>query len=276
MIHCFRCPVCHAVLAEEDRRFVCGAGHSFDRASHGWVNLLTRQNKGGHGDNREMLIARRNFLDRGYYAPLSYRLSSCVSDLMRQQGITAPLVVDAGCGEGYYSACLSGALEQQGMTPSVVGLDISREALRLAHQRLPHAKLAVGGLYDMPVADEVADVLLCFFAPLVPQEFARVLKKEGLLCMAVPGPRHLFALKEVLYTTPYENDLRDTELSGFYLQKEEAVRTTICVDRQEDIHALFAMTPYYYRTPRAGHSRVEALKTLTTEIDFRLLIYRKK
>ncbi len=275
MMQCFRCPVCHAVLTEQERRYVCSAGHSFDRAAHGWVNLLTRQSKGTHGDNREMLMARRNFLDRGYYAPLAEALAVRVQSALQRQKTAAPTVVDAGCGEGYYAACLSQILEQSGMTPLVVGVDISREALRLAHRRLPHAALAVGGLYDMPVADGVADVLLCFFAPLVPEEFARVLKPEGLLCMAVPGPRHLFALKQVLYATPYENELRDSFLPGFILEKEIVVRDVITLKRQEDIGALFAMTPYYYRTPPAGHQRVEALDTLTTEIDFRLLFYRR-
>ena len=50
---------------------------------------------------------------------------------------------------------------------------------------------------------------------------------------------------------------------------------TITLESQRDIHALFQMTPYYWKTPRAGAERLAALETLTTHISFRGHIFRK-
>ena len=36
----FICPVCAAALQREERRYICPAGHSFDRAKEGYCNLL--------------------------------------------------------------------------------------------------------------------------------------------------------------------------------------------------------------------------------------------
>ena len=66
------CPVCGGVLTKNDRVLTCGAGHSFDIARQGYVNLLTvNQKKSLHpGDTRDMVAARRRFLDAGLYAPI--------------------------------------------------------------------------------------------------------------------------------------------------------------------------------------------------------------
>ena len=43
----------------------------------------------------------------------------------------------------------------------------------------------------------------------------------------------------------------------------------------ESVQQLFAMTPYYWKTPPAGAARLAACPALTTEIGFRYLVYRK-
>ena len=44
----------------------------------------------------------------------------------------------------------------------------------------------------------------------------------------------------------------------------------------EIMEALFAMTPYYWKTPRDGAARLAALPELTTDISFRFLVFEKK
>ena len=63
------CPVCGAPLARQGGSYVCPGRHTFDRARQGYTNLLLRP-AGQHGDNREMILARRAFLESGAYAPL--------------------------------------------------------------------------------------------------------------------------------------------------------------------------------------------------------------
>ena len=262
------CPVCGARLMTDKRTYFCQTGHCYDRAKDGYVNLLLRQNKGAHGDNRPMLIARRDFLDRGYYAPLSNRLAEVLTPRLSEDAH----LLDAGCGEGYYASVVA---RQYPKTLRILGIDISKEALRLAAKRLPDAEFAVGSLYALPVLGDSQDAVSCFFAPLVPTEFLRVLKSGGCLVMAVPGKRHLYGMKKVLYETPYENEVRDPTLDGFLLEEEHRVENQVVIQGKGDIGALFAMTPYFYRTSSEGRARLEALDCLETELSFRLLVYRK-
>ena len=75
------CPVCRLPLAENNRRLVCEGGHSFDISKSGYCNLLRSAKKSTHGDNKEMIRARRDFLSLGYYAFLADAVASAVNGL---------------------------------------------------------------------------------------------------------------------------------------------------------------------------------------------------
>ena len=93
----FICPKCRCDLALTGEKVKkCKNGHSFDRAREGYYNLLLSQSGGTHGDNAEMVRARREFLSYGYYEPLAIRLSELVLELTDCGGT----VLDAGLGEG--------------------------------------------------------------------------------------------------------------------------------------------------------------------------------
>ena len=67
----FTCPKCKGALAVEPLgRAVCPLSHSYDRSREGYYNLLLSNVGGVHGDNREMMTARRAFLDTGAYLSL--------------------------------------------------------------------------------------------------------------------------------------------------------------------------------------------------------------
>jgi 23S rRNA (guanine745-N1)-methyltransferase len=63
----FVCPKCSLALVCEDGIAKCKNNHSYDRAKAGYYNLLLTNVVGTHGDNREMVEARRDFLDTGVY-----------------------------------------------------------------------------------------------------------------------------------------------------------------------------------------------------------------
>ena len=104
---------------------------------------------------------------------------------------------------------------------------------------------------------------------------ARVLRRGGHFVAVYPAARHLYSLKEVLYEHPYENETRDTAYPGFVLERRVPVRTTAVIRGQEAIHDLFAMTPYYWKTPADGAKRLGGLDSLFTELGFDLLLYRR-
>lgn len=270
----FCCPVCGAALTRQGGALQCPARHSFDLAARGYAHLLLsgRMHTKAPGDNREMVAARRAFLDGGFYEPFLQKLSQLV--LEQTAGVPQPRVLDAGCGEGYYTAGVARALRQAGRDACVAGYDISKFAVRAAAGRDKQVFWAVAGSFAIPVADGTVHCLMNVFSPMVETEFARVLAPGGVLLYAVPGPRHLYGLKEVLYDSPYENPVSDVAYKGFSLERRVPVRGCITV-RGEQIGQLFQMTPYYWKTPRDGAQRLAARTELTTEIGFDFLVYRR-
>ena len=91
----------------------------------------------------------------------------------------------------------------------------------------------------------------------------------------VPGPRHLWELKEVLYDAPYENEEKREEYPGFRLRAVEPVEAAFTLREAEDIQALFHMTPYTWKTPKQGAERLAAIRTLDVTAQFRIHVYQK-
>ena len=133
----------------------------------------------------------------------------------------------------------------------------------------------MGGSFAAPVRDGWADLLLNIFSPFAQAEFARMLAPGGALLYAVPTARHLFGLKEVLYRTPYENEVRDIAYPGFAFAEAAEVTGAVTVPGSQ-LQNLFAMTPYFWNTPADGAARLAGLESLTTEIGFRFLVYRRE
>ena len=82
-------------------------------------------------------------------------------------------------------------------------------------------------------------------------------------------------MKAVLYEKPYKNPVQEVEYPGFEAVGEREVSGRITVPAGQ-LEALFAMTPYYWKTPRDGAARLAALPELTTDIAFRFLVFEKE
>ena len=271
----FCCPLCGRSLERDAARWFCSGGHSFDRAAAGYVHLLpvNRKHSQNPGDDKSMVAARSTFLDKGYYAPLRDALCQAVTEYAAN--FPDPVLVDSGCGEGYYTAGLFRALSEAEPDPKIAGVDLSKAALRRAAKRAPEAEFAVASVYHLPIPDGAADILVNIFSPLAIDEFARVLRPGGLFCYAVPSARHLWEMKKVLYSAPYENPVKREAYNGFTWRSVKEIRHTVCLECGTDIMALFRMTPYAWKTPREGVARLEELDRLDCQIGFDLHLYQR-
>ncbi len=269
----FCCPICGAPLRREEQTYRCPNGHSYDIAREGHTHLLPANRKHSKmpGDDKGMANARRAFLDKGYYAPLRSALCKLSVALTGER----PRVLDSGCGEGYYTAGIYDALTGAGKTPEMAGIDISKSILRLAARRPQPIGWAVASSYHLPVAEGSIDLLINCFSPLALEEFQRVLVPGGHFLYVVPSARHLWEMKEVLYDRPYPNEVKETPYDGFRYVTIRHVESVIHLQNQQDIHALFQMTPYYWKTPRDGAARLAALDALDTTISFDIHAYER-
>ncbi len=265
----FICPVCREPLFEVDKSLKCANGHSFDKSSAGDVFLL-RTSKGVHGDSREMVRARHDFLERGFYAPLRDALSRLASECVGKGRIN---YLDAGCGTGYYTEGVARALSDRGET-SVVGIDISKDAVKISAKRLKTAELATASVYDLPIADNTIDIITNVFSPMAETEFARVMKSGSTLLYVVPASRHLYSMKSVLYESPYENEEGAVEYGGFKLVGSQPVESSAKLSGEE-LMSLFAMTPYFWTTSKDGAERLASLDSLEVEFSFIIYIYKR-
>src|SRR5699024_11126334 len=159
------CPVCGLPLVRGDHALRCAAGHSFDVARQGYVNLLTVSQKHSKspGDTREQVQARRAFLAGGYYRPIAETLCRLAAPLGPKT------VVDAGCGEGYYLAALQEALPGA----DCLGLDISKEAVRCAAGAHKSIAWITATAAAIPLTGASCDLVLSLFALTAAGEFNR-------------------------------------------------------------------------------------------------------
>lgn len=265
----FCCPVCGAALKDTEKACVCPNGHNFDKAKAGYVHLLTNfSGRKTHGDNKEMVRARRLFLETGAYAPLQ----NAIAEAAKKYAVPHGTALDSGCGEGYYTAAIA---EKIGGTMQVLGFDISKEAVNLAAKRCKAVQFAVASAFRIPVATKSVDLLFEIFSPYSETEFLRVLKPGGILFEVIPGARHLYGLKTAVYDKPYENEVAAFARTGYTLLDSLHLQNEITLQTATDIQNLFMMTPYYYKTGKTEQARLQSLQTLTTETEFYILIYRK-
>lgn len=261
------CPLDGAPLHRHGGAWRCAAGHSFDIASQGYIHLLPVQKKRSldPGDSKEMVAARRRFLNAGHYQAIAAAVSQAVlADLPANASC-----LDAGSGEGYYLRQLA-ATSHAGQL-AVLGLDISKWAVLSSAKQDPRPTWVVGSNANLPVLPGRLDRILCMFGFPVYAEFARVLKADGQLLQADAGPDHLRELREIIYPTlKPERTAEVPTPAGFKVLASSAVGYALDINGPEVIADLLAMTPHLYRTSAEGRAKAAALTALSVTVDVRL------
>ena len=229
------------------------------------------QTGGQHGDDKIMIAARADFLNRGFYDTLSSAVSECANEHCKSGSV----ILDAGCGECKYTADILEYLNGCGKDVSVIGIDISKEALGYAKRRTNRLALAVASTADMPVPDSSVDVLVNIFAPFSAKEFARVIKDDGIIIRVYPLEKHLWELKELVYDVPYENPAPAMQEDGLLIASEKTVCYEMDFKSNDDVMSLFKMTPYFYRTGDSDKKKLESVNGMTCRAEFGITIYKK-
>lgn len=276
-----QCPVCAGPMAPDGdpaglTGLVCRRRHRFDRARHGYVNLLTGKASAFVPDTAAMVQARETFLAAGHFDPLAEAIRRH-TQLAVGEGIE-PAILDAGAGTGFYLS----AVLQPFSGVRALAMDISKFALRRAGRLLPQALSLAWDIWrPLPVATGVLDVVLNVFAPRNPAEFARVLAAGGRLIVVTPRPGHLAELRRAVSLLDVQTDKAEhlaRTLEPHFVQLWD-----------EDLGYTMALTPADIRLaalmgPAAHHidedELLTRLRALPDAMDvtaaFRISIYAKR
>ncbi|MFA3201964.1 methyltransferase domain-containing protein [Acinetobacter baumannii] len=262
------CPVCRQRLELVSKTWRCEQGHSYDIAKQGYVNLHVVQHKHSKnpGDTPESIDARRAFLQGGYYQPLQQAVVHLLKDLK------AKMVLDIGCGEGYYTSAMQQVVEQ------CIGVDIAKNAVQRAAKLNDKVTWVVGTGATLPVIDQSMDVCTSLFSPIPQTEILRVVKDDGYLIVVTPATDHLYAMREALFeqVNPHTPQKFVEQLQDLFELKEQQVIDAPLVLDQQALKNLIAMTPYAYKASPERRMQLEQKAHLQVTASFQIYLFQKR
>ncbi len=268
------CPVCDAPLQQNAKNLRCENNHSFDAARQGYWNLLLAHKKRSKdpGDNPGMVAARRNFLEQGFYQPLSEKINSLAASALTDEQAQ---VLDMGCGEGYYTERLHQHLNASGIKADAIGLDISKHAVKAACSRNKDITWLVASGANIPLPPKSLDLQLVLFSRLMPEAFHKPMKPGAKLLVAWPGEQHLIQLRQRIYTEikTSQFDPVATLAPQFNLDRIETVSYDFTLSEPEQIAALLEMTPHSQRLTQEAREALCQLYSLPLTLDVKLGVF---
>lgn len=262
-----RCPVCGKFLKmSPDGRLGCKKKHSFDITQKGYVNFAAAGALPGY--DKSLFAARRAIFADGFYQPIADAVTQSVKEYAAGQTETVT-ILDAGCGEGYYTAQLCGdALLREKCR--FWGIDLCRDAIAMAGQYHVPACWCVADLAKVPLGDGTVDVILDILTPANYAEFKRLLKRNGILIKVVPGSGYLREIREIvapqLQNKSYSNQqVVDYTQAHMKLLSKKALSYQLPVS-PEQAAAFLRMTPMTMHA-QTDASLAAKLGELTIELE---------
>ena len=237
MTHLLRCPLCGGAFSRRDNSFVCEKRHTYDIARQGYVNFVPGQKEMFY--KKELFESRAKVFEAGVYAPVVERLSEAIDRYVTKEN---PVLLDAGCGEGYYTRAVCPGREM-----TRIGFDLSKDAVKLAARGPKTAMFFAADLKNIPVQDGTVDVLLDIFTPANYAQFGRVLAPDGLVMKLAPRSGYLRELRTLAGDRLRHQQYDGGDVERYVHEKmnvlaQEAITYTMAVS-QETAYHLARMTP---------------------------------
>jgi 23S rRNA (guanine745-N1)-methyltransferase len=183
------------------------------------------------------------------------------------------LVLDAGCGEGYYLDALCARFRFEGW-----GVDISTAAIEAAARAYPIARWLVANAdRTLPFADGCFDLITSITARKNPAEFHRLLAPGGHLLVVVAHENDQVELRGALFGEVPDSDRAGATTAAFAplfeLEDEVVVSTRAVLDPT----GLKDLLMGSYRGERfSAQAGLAQLGTLAVTLSYRLLSFRPR
>lgn len=235
--HLLRCPLCGGAFSRRENSLVCGKRHTYDVARQGYVNFVPGQKEMFY--KKELFESRAKVFEAGVYAPVVRRLGEAIARHVKAE---KPVLLDAGCGEGYYTKAVCPDREM-----TRIGFDLSKDAVKLAAKGPKTAAFFAADLKNIPLRDHSVDVLLDIFTPANYAEFARVLAPGGVVMKLAPRSGYLGQLRALAGDKLRHQEYDGSDVERYVHEKmivaaQETITYTIAVT-QETAYHLARMTP---------------------------------
>ena len=277
------CPLDGLLLVSLAKTFKCDNGHTFDMARQGYLNLLPVQFKASKdpGDSQSMVSARRKVLEQGYYETLANAVCDLVTARLAQNHPTRGIVMDAGCGEGYYSARLQQHLQSRFGKDSVpvLAMDISKWSIAAAAKSHRQLACVVATNKHPPVLAGSALLITSLFGFASWESWARIQLPGQSVVLADPGPNHLLELREHIYDTVRVHEPADdpaAEQAGYQCVDRQRICYSTDVKSNDALLAILEMTPHGRRVTEDKRAALEAIHSLRLSVDVVIRVFERQ
>lgn len=255
-----RCPLCRAAMSPRASSVACMSGHDFAISAKGFLNLIPHQ-KPLKGYDEAFFESRKRVMEHGYYGEVRKAITDVLDGLP-----PAATIVDAGCGEGSYAKDIARTRPDA----TVLGLDIAKDAVRVAARGGGPVRWLVADLANIPLGDSSADVILNVFTPANYDEFKRILKPNGTLVKVIPAQAHMRELRELAGEQLSEANYVDHGVSEHLMRHMHVVRRTRVTQtspvKLEDALDLVRMSPIAF-SMNASEVDLTALTHITVDAE---------
>lgn len=258
---------------QQDRSFKCAQNHSFDVAKSGYLNLLLahKMKSKQPGDDKNMVKARQDFLNSQSYLPVVESIAEKIKQYLPDNSV----LLDAGCGEGYYTE----QLDNLDNIHQTYGFDISKFAILAASKRNKNINWSIASVNDIPLSPNSINGIVSIFCRVDPESFAKVLVEQGYLFHVGPGDNHLPNLRKHLYgkVRPYAADKHENELIERYdLIETVPVQFEFNVSDAALCKQLLTMTPHYWASNPEQQQGLFQKAPFLDRVDMKLMIFKAK
>lgn len=269
-VHVFSCPLCNSPMKVLDlKNLICLENHTFDFAKQGYVNMMTRS-ANSHYDKELFKARQKVIMESNLFSFLHKKISEIfIENMDASKGEI--LILDAGCGEGSHLQRILDECKNE--TVVGVGIDISKEGIRMAASRYKESIWLVGDLANSPLADQSCNVILNILSPANYKEFKRVLVPDGLVIKVVPRSNYLKELREALFDDTDKKSYKNDETVSLFKQHFHLVDVlnlsyTIELTQNELIN-LVQMSPLTWNTSQKDIDRIinQGISEVTVDLD---------
>ena len=271
------CPLDGTRLSVAAGSLTCANGHSFDIAKHGYANLLPVQFKPSRdpGDSKTMVDARRSVFEAGLFDVVANALVAVVAPLLQEHASRpnhTPFLVDAGCGEGFYTQSLCAQL-----STITLGVDISKPAVQLAARQHRAPCFVIANNKTLPVTHGSASVITSLFGFETWEPWSALQTPGQQVVCVDAGADHLRQMRQVVYPTVVTHEPPQPSLAaqqGYQLIQTVPINKTHRSVPPALTDRLLTMTPHGVKTGEAGRQALHAAGAIDITIDALIRVYQ--